>query len=161
GTKRRPANVSDGSFVSVARLLSRVIDARKRDVGFGPRARRFHKGWIDRPANPLTKLEGGPAITTGGEACHGVGRPNAAGWFGSGTPCQARHAASIALAREPTTCGQCHMGPDHSQIEIQGISVTVARARVTLRSRSTRERVGERVSEGAGARGASCDIRVP
>src|SRR5262249_5757611 len=25
---------------------------------------------------------------------------------------------SVAVARLPSTCGQCHMGPDHSQIEI-------------------------------------------
>ena len=25
---------------------------------------------------------------------------------------------SVAIARLPTTCGQCHMGPDHSQLEI-------------------------------------------
>ncbi len=29
-----------------------------------------------------------------------------------------RHTSSIAIARQPRTCGQCHLGPDHSQIEI-------------------------------------------
>jgi hypothetical protein len=50
--------------------------------------------------------------------CHDVGRPNPDGSIGTCTACHARHAASVALARTPETCGQCHMGPDHSQIEI-------------------------------------------
>jgi hydroxylamine dehydrogenase len=29
-----------------------------------------------------------------------------------------RHTSSVAIARLPRTCGQCHLGPDHSQIEI-------------------------------------------
>ena len=33
------------------------------------------------------------------------------------TACVARHSTSIALAKEHKTYGQCHMGPDHSQIE--------------------------------------------
>ena len=51
-------------------------------------------------------------------ACHNIGKPNTDGSIGSCTACHARHVASVALAREPLTCGQCHMGPDHSQIEI-------------------------------------------
>ena len=34
------------------------------------------------------------------------------------TQCHSRHTSSVELARLPSTCGQCHMGPDHSQIEI-------------------------------------------
>jgi hypothetical protein len=29
-----------------------------------------------------------------------------------------RHTASVEVARMPRTCGQCHLGPDHSQIGI-------------------------------------------
>lgn len=79
---------------------------------------RYHKGWIERPPNALAKLEGDAAIAKGCDACHAIGRPNADGSFGSCTNCHSRHAASVALARLPSTCGQCHMGPDHSQIEI-------------------------------------------
>src|SRR5262249_40292028 len=28
------------------------------------------------------------------------------------------HTSSVEIARLPTSCGQCHMGPDHSQLEI-------------------------------------------
>src|SRR6185436_13291816 len=34
------------------------------------------------------------------------------------TACHTRHTSSVAIARLPTTCGQCHMEPDHSQLEI-------------------------------------------
>lgn len=40
------------------------------------------------------------------------------GSIGTCTACHARHSTSVALARQPETCGQCHMGPDHSQLEI-------------------------------------------
>ena len=50
--------------------------------------------------------------------CHSVGKPNADGSIGTCTACHTRHTSSIEVARLPTTCGQCHMGPDHSQLEI-------------------------------------------
>lgn len=83
---------------------------------------RWHPGWIRREANRIGELEGASAIVSGCQACHSIGRPNADGSFGTCTACHGRHAASIALARMPTTCGQCHMGPDHSQLEIYGES---------------------------------------
>ncbi len=81
-------------------------------------AEQYHKGWVDRPANALALLEGPSAITSGCVACHDIGKPNADGSIGTCTDCHARHAASVSLARRPETCGQCHMGPDHSQLEI-------------------------------------------
>ncbi len=79
---------------------------------------RWHPGAVNRPPMAIGALEGGPALASGCNACHAIGRPNADGSFGGCTACHARHSASVALAREPSTCGQCHMGPDHSQIEI-------------------------------------------
>lgn len=81
-------------------------------------AAQHHPDAIERPANSLGGLEGESAVTSGCESCHSVGKPNADGSFGNCTACHARHAASLTLARLPETCGQCHMGPDHSQIEI-------------------------------------------
>jgi hypothetical protein len=63
-------------------------------------------------------LEGDAAIKVGCVKCHGVGKPNADGSVGACTACHTRHTSSVAIARLPTTCGQCHMGPDHSQLEI-------------------------------------------
>lgn len=81
-------------------------------------AERFHPGAVRRPPNALARQEGEAAIAKGCVACHSIGRPNADGSIGTCTACHARHQASVALAREPETCGQCHMGPDHSQLEI-------------------------------------------
>lgn len=81
-------------------------------------AEQFHPGSTKRPANPLTSLEGKAAAQSGCVSCHAVGKPNADGTIGTCTACHARHNASVELARLPTTCGQCHMGPDHSQLEI-------------------------------------------
>jgi hypothetical protein len=48
----------------------------------------------------------------------GVGRLNLDGSLGSCTSCHTRHQFSVAEARKPEACGQCHLGPDHPQIEI-------------------------------------------
>jgi hydroxylamine dehydrogenase len=48
----------------------------------------------------------------------GVGRINMDGSKGSCTSCHTRHRFSVGEARRPEACGQCHLGPDHPQIEI-------------------------------------------
>jgi hypothetical protein len=85
-------------------------------------AEQFHPGSCKRHAHPLVALEGKDAAHSGCASCHSVGRPNDDGTIGTCTGCHTRHTASVEVARLPTTCGQCHMGPDHSQIEIYGES---------------------------------------
>ncbi len=83
-------------------------------------------------------IEGGPAANQGCKQCHGgpvkmdergkldpdtwpnsgIGRINLDGSNGACSACHARHAFTIAQAREPETCGKCHMGPDHPQLEV-------------------------------------------
>ncbi len=48
----------------------------------------------------------------------GVGRENPDGTRGSCSSCHTRHRFSVEEARKPESCGQCHLGPDHPQIEI-------------------------------------------
>lgn len=48
----------------------------------------------------------------------GIGRLNPDGSQGACTACHARHEFSKAQARDPDTCGKCHLGPDHPQKEI-------------------------------------------
>lgn len=48
----------------------------------------------------------------------GVGRLNMDGSLGSCSSCHTRHKFSVAEARKPEACGQCHLGPDHPQTEI-------------------------------------------
>jgi len=78
----------------------------------------YQPGGTRRPPHPFVQIEGGSAMTSGCEQCHSVGKPNADGTIGNCTVCHARHTSSVRIARLPTTCSQCHMGPDHSQIEI-------------------------------------------
>lgn len=49
---------------------------------------------------------------------NGIGRVNPDGSLGSCAACHTRHTFSVAEARKPETCGQCHLGPDHPQMEI-------------------------------------------
>lgn len=81
-------------------------------------AEKHHPGTVRRPANVLAIREGEGVLDLGCLACHNIGKPNSDGSIGSCTQCHSRHAASVALARQPEACGQCHMGPDHSQLEI-------------------------------------------
>ncbi len=48
----------------------------------------------------------------------GVGRINLDGSKGSCSSCHTRHRFAVMDARKPEACGQCHLGPDHPQIEI-------------------------------------------
>ncbi len=61
-------------------------------------------------AGPDGELKGWPNA--------GVGRINPDGSLGACTYCHTRHVFSVAEARKPETCGQCHLGPDHPQHEI-------------------------------------------
>ena len=83
-------------------------------------------------------VEGAPAVQSECRQCHGsevkslgegkfasttwpnsgVGRVNPDGSTGSCSACHGRHTFGVAQARQPQTCGKCHMGPDHPQIEI-------------------------------------------
>jgi hypothetical protein len=87
----------------------------KEQVAF---SEQFQPGATNRAPNPLVTPEGHPAVNSGCEQCHAVGKPNDDGTIGSCTQCHSRHTSSVEFARLPTTCAQCHMGPDHSQIEI-------------------------------------------
>ncbi|HVJ07337.1 MAG TPA: multiheme c-type cytochrome [Acidisarcina sp.] len=78
----------------------------------------YQPGGTRRPPHPFVTAEGNSAMKSGCEQCHSVGKPNDDGTIGTCTNCHSRHTTSVALARRPSTCGQCHMGPDHSQIEI-------------------------------------------
>jgi hydroxylamine dehydrogenase len=81
-------------------------------------AERYHPGYARRAPHPLVALEGTSAAASGCANCHSIGRPNDDGTIGTCTACHTRHTSSVAIARLPTTCGQCHLGPDHSQLEI-------------------------------------------
>ncbi len=78
----------------------------------------YQPGGTRRPPHPFVQLEGASAMASGCEQCHSIGKPNPDGTIGNCTNCHTRHTSSVAIARQPRTCGQCHLGPDHSQMEI-------------------------------------------
>lgn len=78
----------------------------------------YQPGGVKRPPNALATIEGTAAARSGCASCHSIGRPNDDGSIGDCTACHTRHTSSIEMARLPSTCGQCHLGPDHSQMEI-------------------------------------------
>ncbi len=63
-------------------------------------------------------VEKGGKLVVGPWPNTGIGRGNPDGSFGSCVACHQRHAFSVEQARDPYTCGKCHQGPDHPQIEI-------------------------------------------
>ncbi|MBN1401420.1 MAG: hypothetical protein JXA74_11325, partial [Anaerolineae bacterium] len=48
----------------------------------------------------------------------GIGRINPDGSSGACSTCHTRHLFALEVGREPSSCGNCHMGPDHPQKEI-------------------------------------------
>ncbi len=48
----------------------------------------------------------------------GIGRINLDGSLGSCSACHSRHDFSPRRARQPESCGKCHLGPDHPQKEV-------------------------------------------
>ena len=89
--------------------------------------------------NIMGEVIGGPAaVNAGCLQCHGgtvktnargeatpetwpntgIGRLNLDGSRGSCSACHGRHRFSAAQARTPDTCGKCHLGPDHPQMEV-------------------------------------------
>ena len=65
----------------------------------------------------IVKVEDGK-FDTGTWPNVGVGRINPDGSRGSCSSCHTRHKFSLSEARKPEACGQCHLGPDHPQVEI-------------------------------------------
>jgi hypothetical protein len=59
-----------------------------------------------------------PLLHSGTWPNTGIGRLNLDGTRGSCSACHSRHDFSPRRARQPESCGKCHLGPDHPQKEI-------------------------------------------
>ncbi len=91
------------------------MDFTKEQIEF---AEKYHPKTVLRPHNRLSLLEPEGAIEKGCMGCHSIGKPNSDGSIGTCIECHSKHSTSLAMARKPETCAQCHMGPDHAQFEI-------------------------------------------
>ncbi len=83
-----------------------------------PETNRGLNGIVTATRNSLFDIEGPSVTPMACQSCHSIGRPNADGSVGNCNKCHLRHEFSLAQVRKPEICGQCHMGPDHPQMEI-------------------------------------------
>lgn len=72
----------------------------------------------DKARNVIAQMEGPDITKLACENCHSIGKPAADNSVGQCQKCHARHEFSLAQARKPETCNNCHIGPDHPQWEI-------------------------------------------
>ena len=85
--------------------------------------------------------DGKPVLLPGSWPNTGIGRLNLDGSRGSCAACHSRHDFSARRARQPESCGKCHLGPDHPQKEIyeeskHGIAYRDQKNKMNLDARS-------------------------
>ncbi len=73
---------------------------------------------LDAVAKIARNADGKPIYDASTWPNTGIGRINLDGTLGSCSACHSRHDFSPRRARQPESCGKCHMGPDHPQKEI-------------------------------------------
>jgi hypothetical protein len=83
-----------------------------------PEANRGSNGMVTATRNSLFDIEGPMVTPMACQSCHAIGKPNKDRSIGNCNKCHLRHEFSLAQARKPEICGQCHLGPDHPQDEI-------------------------------------------
>ncbi|MFQ5602422.1 MAG: multiheme c-type cytochrome [bacterium] len=76
-----------------------------------------HQFWVMKNAD-RSVFEFPIATRHGCEQCHNIGTVWPDNSVGECDACHAKHSYSKAVARQPETCGECHIGPDHPHIEI-------------------------------------------
>ncbi len=71
-------------------------------------------------ANSFDRKVFEPTIATkhGCQECHNIGHFWPDQSVGECDACHPKHSFDLAVARNPYTCGECHIGPDHPHIEI-------------------------------------------
>jgi hydroxylamine dehydrogenase len=98
--------------------LSDFTPKQKKLIEKIPEANRGPNGIITAMRNSLFDIEGPSVTPKACQTCHAIGEPNADGSIGNCNNCHLRHEFSLEQARKPEVCGQCHLGPDHPQMEI-------------------------------------------
>jgi len=76
-----------------------------------------HQFWLLKNADRAV-FEFPLATRNGCEQCHQIGNIWPDKSVGECDACHAKHSFDLAVARQPETCGECHIGPDHPHIEI-------------------------------------------
>jgi len=76
-----------------------------------------HQFWLLKNADRAI-FENPISTRHGCEQCHQIANIWPDGSVGECDACHAKHSFSKAVARQPETCGECHVGPDHPHLEI-------------------------------------------
>ncbi len=76
-----------------------------------------HQFWLFKNAD-RSIFENPISTRHGCEQCHQISNLWPDGSVGECDACHAKHSYDKAVARQPETCGECHIGPDHPHIEI-------------------------------------------
>ncbi len=72
----------------------------------------------DEKGNVLKNAAKAPQIDPMTWPNTGIGRINPDGSKGVCIACHSKHSMKASTARQPDSCGKCHLGPDHPQMEI-------------------------------------------
>ncbi len=92
-------------------------ECHAKEVAEFANSKHAHQFWLLKNADRAV-FENPISTRHGCEQCHQVGNIHPDGSVGECDVCHAKHSFDIAVARQPETCGECHIGPDHPHIEI-------------------------------------------
>jgi len=108
-----------GSDVAVAKhpTPKDCAQCHEQEVEEFANSKHAHQFWILKNADRAV-FEFPIATKHGCEQCHNIGAVWPDQSVGECDACHAKHSFSKAVARQPETCGECHIGPDHPHIEI-------------------------------------------
>lgn len=92
-------------------------ECHEQQVAEFTNSKHAHQFWLLKNADRAI-LENPIATRHGCEECHNIANMWPDGSVGECDVCHAKHSFDMAVARQPETCGECHVGPDHPHIEI-------------------------------------------
>lgn len=92
-------------------------ECHEQQVAEFANSKHAHQFWLLKNADRAV-FEFPIATRNGCEQCHNIGALWPDQSVGECDACHAKHTFSKAVARQPETCGECHIGPDHPHIEI-------------------------------------------
>lgn len=92
-------------------------ECHEKEVTEFANSKHAHQFWLIANADRAI-FENPIATKHGCEQCHQIGNMWPDGSVGECDACHSKHTFDVAVARQPETCGECHVGPDHPHIEI-------------------------------------------
>lgn len=92
-------------------------ECHEKEVAEFTNSKHAHQFWLISNADRAV-FEFPIATKHGCEQCHNIGNMWPDGSVGECDACHPKHTFSKSVARQPETCGECHIGPDHPHIEI-------------------------------------------